>query len=67
LNRSIGFLLNDDRTFPYTTCQRNVTYPERNQITATQLAVNDQIKQSQIPLVSADLNANPDGPDFLGL
>ena len=65
LNRARGFLLHDDRTRGNPVAMADVSNPELDQITGSQLAVITQIKQCQLTRSMPELQANANCPDLL--
>jgi hypothetical protein len=67
LNRPAYLPLHHRRSGPYPTIEGHVVDAECNEVTGSQLAVERQIEQGQIPDTMSNLEPDPNGPDLLRL
>jgi len=65
LNGTLGFLLHDDRSRSDAIAIRDIPNSRLDQVAGSQLAVDGQIEQRQLPNAIGKLQSNPDGPDVL--
>src|SRR5437868_14279517 len=65
LNRTLGFLLHDNRPSSNPVTVRYVTHSKTNQITRPQLAIDSQIEQCKIADAICDLKPYTYCPDVL--
>jgi hypothetical protein len=64
LNWPAGLLLDNRRAVTDLAAARNVTNPELDEITATQLAIDRQIKQRSISHALVFIQIEPNSPDI---
>ena len=67
LDRPLGFLLEYNPAMAHAATMGNVSNPDFDQITSSQLTVDGQVEQSQITMAVGQLKPNSDGPDLLEL
>ena len=67
LNRAAGLPLHDRGSGSHPPTERYIVDPERDEVTGSQLAVEGQIEQSQIPGAMSNLEPDPNGPDLFGI
>lgn len=65
LDGPTGLFLNNDGSGGNTVGAPDISDFDRDQIAATQLAVDRQIEQCQVVFPSSELELDPDGPDVL--
>jgi len=61
----LGLLLHDNRTIRDMTALDHIVDAQRDQITPTQLAVDGEVEQRELPGSMIQLQPNPDSPDLL--
>jgi len=67
LNGLVGLLLHNHGSFDNLCSVGHIAHSEFDQITASEFAIDGQVKQRQVPESVGQLESNPDCPDLLEL
>jgi hypothetical protein len=65
-DRPAGFLLSDNCAIRRVSAGSDVLDPDRDDITATQLALDRQVEHGEVASAASDLKFRPDRPDVFG-
>ena len=67
LNRTVSFLLQNDRARRYSVAPSHITDAQPDEVTGAQFAVDRQVKKGQFTCAIGQLKADPDRPNLFQL